>query len=185
MEQPVSVLSQVWNAVSGGAFRCRNRNGVADPAVECGRLSGHLTRWHEPVAAFTLRNRLASALWRKPLQWRESRAVSSAGRAPRLHRGGRRFEPVTAHSNPPTWAYLAWVGGSARWTRATGSRHRPRISAISGSLCYWRQGVSVREFVMTWPSRRVGVFALAVLAGIGVGMLVLRRTRRTRGGALL
>jgi hypothetical protein len=25
------------------------------------------------------------------------RAVSSAGRAPRLHRGGRRFEPVTAH----------------------------------------------------------------------------------------
>src|SRR4051812_9821546 len=24
-------------------------------------------------------------------------AVSSAGRAPRLHRGGRRFEPVTAH----------------------------------------------------------------------------------------
>ena len=25
------------------------------------------------------------------------RAVSSAGRAPRLHRGGRRFETVTAH----------------------------------------------------------------------------------------
>ncbi len=36
---------------------------------------------------------------------------------------------------------------------------------------------------MTWPSRRVGVFSLAVLAGIGVGVLVLRRTRRTRGGA--
>src|SRR4051794_34512471 len=26
-----------------------------------------------------------------------ARAVSSVGRAPRLHRGGRRFEPVTAH----------------------------------------------------------------------------------------
>ena len=36
---------------------------------------------------------------------------------------------------------------------------------------------------MTWQSRRAGVFSLAVLAGIGVGMLVLRRTRRTRGGA--
>jgi steroid delta-isomerase-like uncharacterized protein len=36
---------------------------------------------------------------------------------------------------------------------------------------------------MTWQSRRVGVFVLAVLAGIGVGMLVLRRTLRTRGGA--
>jgi steroid delta-isomerase-like uncharacterized protein len=36
---------------------------------------------------------------------------------------------------------------------------------------------------MTWQSRRVGVFSLAVLAGIGVGMLALRRTRRTRGGA--
>ena len=38
----------------------------------------------------------------KPLQWRESRAVSSVGRAPRLHRGGRRFEPVTAHHQQPT-----------------------------------------------------------------------------------
>ena len=28
---------------------------------------------------------------------RIGRAVSSAGRAPRLHRGGRRFDPVTAH----------------------------------------------------------------------------------------
>jgi len=36
---------------------------------------------------------------------------------------------------------------------------------------------------MTWPSRRAGVFILAVLAGIGVGMLVLRRTLRTKGGA--
>jgi steroid delta-isomerase-like uncharacterized protein len=36
---------------------------------------------------------------------------------------------------------------------------------------------------MTWPSRRAGVFVLAVLAGIGVGMLVLRRTLRTEGGA--
>jgi steroid delta-isomerase-like uncharacterized protein len=36
---------------------------------------------------------------------------------------------------------------------------------------------------MTWPSRRAGVFILAVLAGTGVGMLVLRRTRRTKGGA--
>ena len=36
----------------------------------------------------------------KPLQWRRSRAVSSVGRAPRLHRGGRRFEPVTAHLHP-------------------------------------------------------------------------------------
>jgi steroid delta-isomerase-like uncharacterized protein len=36
---------------------------------------------------------------------------------------------------------------------------------------------------MTWPSRRAGVSILAVLAGIGVGMLVLRRTRRTKGGA--
>ncbi len=38
---------------------------------------------------------------------------------------------------------------------------------------------------MTWPSRRLGVFVLAVLAGIGAGMLVLRRTLRTRGGAAL
>lgn len=36
---------------------------------------------------------------------------------------------------------------------------------------------------MTWPSRRAGVSVLAVLAGIGVGMLVLRRTLRTKGGA--
>src|SRR5262249_11805542 len=32
-----------------------------------------------------------------PARWRE-RAVSSAGRAPGLHPGGRRFDPVTAHS---------------------------------------------------------------------------------------
>ena len=28
------------------------------------------------------------------------RAISSAGRAPRLHRGGRRFNPVIAHQVP-------------------------------------------------------------------------------------
>jgi len=37
---------------------------------------------------------------------------------------------------------------------------------------------------MTWPSRRVGAFVLALLAGMGVGLLVLRRTLRTRGGAV-
>ena len=36
---------------------------------------------------------------------------------------------------------------------------------------------------MTWPSRRVYVVVLAVLAGIGAGLLVLRRTLRTKGGA--
>ena len=37
---------------------------------------------------------------------------------------------------------------------------------------------------MTWPSRRVGAFVLALLAGIGVGLLVLRRTLRKQGGAV-
>jgi steroid delta-isomerase-like uncharacterized protein len=36
---------------------------------------------------------------------------------------------------------------------------------------------------MTWPSRRAGVLILAVLAGIGAGLLVLRRAIRTKGGA--
>jgi hypothetical protein len=30
-----------------------------------------------------------------------TRAVSSVGRAPRLHRGGREFEPLTAHHKKP------------------------------------------------------------------------------------
>jgi steroid delta-isomerase-like uncharacterized protein len=37
---------------------------------------------------------------------------------------------------------------------------------------------------MTWPSRRVGAVVLALLAWIGVGLLVLRRTLRTKGGAV-
>ena len=36
---------------------------------------------------------------------------------------------------------------------------------------------------MTWPSRRVNVVLLAVLAGATAGLLVLRRTLRTKGGA--
>ena len=43
-----------------------------------------------------LRPFTAPARVRIPL--RATRAVSSAGRAPGLHRGGRRFDPVTAHS---------------------------------------------------------------------------------------
>ena len=40
-----------------------------------------------------------------------ARAVSSAGRAPRLHRGGRRFEPVTAHHDPRSQAEDGLVAG--------------------------------------------------------------------------
>jgi steroid delta-isomerase-like uncharacterized protein len=36
---------------------------------------------------------------------------------------------------------------------------------------------------MTWPSRRVNVVLLSVLAGAVAGLLVLRRTLRTKGGA--
>lgn len=36
---------------------------------------------------------------------------------------------------------------------------------------------------MTWPSRRASALILAVLAGIGVGMLVLRRMLGRKGGA--
>jgi steroid delta-isomerase-like uncharacterized protein len=36
---------------------------------------------------------------------------------------------------------------------------------------------------MTWPSRRADVVVLAFLVGIGAGLLVLRRTLRTKGGA--
>src|SRR3954447_15631419 len=34
-------------------------------------------------------------------------AVSSAGRASRLHREGRRFDPVTAHHHPPSSSFGA------------------------------------------------------------------------------
>ncbi len=36
---------------------------------------------------------------------------------------------------------------------------------------------------MTWPSRRVTVVVPAVLLGVAAGLLVLRRTLRTKGGA--
>src|SRR6266700_4836634 len=60
----------------------------------------------------------ALALGRRPAILLEGRAVSSAGRAPRLHRGCRRFESVTAHHQPsgndldkvpmlaPLWPFL-------------------------------------------------------------------------------
>src|SRR5438105_113486 len=46
-------------------------------------------------AATPLRPNLLMALYST-----EARAVSSAGRAPALHAGGRRFDPVTAHTPP-------------------------------------------------------------------------------------
>ena len=46
------------------------------------------------------------------------RAVSSAGRAPALHAGGRRFESCTAHSQPSTHAGLAQPCGSGVTERA-------------------------------------------------------------------
>ena len=39
---------------------------------------------------------------------RMERALSSVGRASRLHRGGRRFEPVSAH-HPSDWAFRAGI----------------------------------------------------------------------------
>ncbi len=52
----------------------------------------------------------AGIVVRRPLKdWRAGEwAISSAGRAPRLHRGGRQFDPVIAHHSPP----LTWRGNS-------------------------------------------------------------------------
>lgn len=62
--------------------RCGPGHGTPQPLAS--REPGWLNRASRPV--------------RRMLRWaRGSRAVSSVGRASRLHREGRRFEPVTAH----------------------------------------------------------------------------------------
>ena len=48
----------------------------------------------------------------RPAREGGTRAVSSVGRAPRLHRGGRRFEPVTAHFDGLQCGKPAFLHGS-------------------------------------------------------------------------
>ncbi len=60
---------------------------------------------------------------------------------------------------------------------------RCALSAHLQAICDNRYKVLASHVTMTWPSRRAGVFLLAVLAGIGVCLLVLRRTLRREGGA--
>src|SRR5262249_49239838 len=55
---------------------------------------------------------------REPPLHSHCRAVSSAGRAPALQAGGRRFDPVTAHSRTRRHAPTAWLSQATRATRA-------------------------------------------------------------------
>ena len=83
--------------------------GSAQLAVEPSRPAGRAVRSGGPGTGNSrrpshVRERLPAALRKPgartifcPSTKSCQRAVSSAGRAPRLHRGGRRFEPVTAH----------------------------------------------------------------------------------------
>src|SRR5688500_7162163 len=66
-------------------------------------------------------------------------AVSSAGRAPALHAGGRRFDPVTAHSRNPSSGAVSrsvnelWVTGRALApTRTLGATAYPFAARCSG-----------------------------------------------------
>src|SRR4051812_21994806 len=68
-----------------------------------------------------------------------TRAVSSAGRAPALHAGCRRFEPVTAHltAHGPHWrltaALLAAVAVAAAVAAPLGRRALDKGGAVSAT----------------------------------------------------
>src|SRR3984957_4584789 len=66
--------------------------------------------------------------WRSPVRMRG--AVSSVGRAPALHAGCRRFEPVTAHQpSPPSGATL----GKPAFANASLAREK-RAKAVAPQL---------------------------------------------------
>jgi peptide-methionine (R)-S-oxide reductase len=60
-----------------------------------------------------------------------ARAVSSAGRAPALQAGGRRFDPVTAHSDS--------VASRQHWTPYGHRNGRGDKCGGSPSWCWWRR----------------------------------------------
>src|SRR5690606_22670455 len=86
---------------------------------------GPLVKWlrHRPFTAvtrvripygsffFNIKNYFIIVLWR----------ISSAGRAPALQAGGRRFEPVILHHN---------YGRVAKWLNATDCKSVPSGSAV-------------------------------------------------------
>ena len=68
------------------------------------------------------------------------RAVSSAGRAPALHAGGRGFESLTAHKRkaPVIGAFHCWLGCS-RWPRAGAGQSLVRIRLLAEPLLTLRR----------------------------------------------
>ena len=61
------------------------------------------------------------------------RARSSAGRAPGLHPGGRRFEPGRVHQRHSTWAYSSvWLERTPD-KREVGGSNPPRPTKLPGA----------------------------------------------------
>jgi hypothetical protein len=86
----------------GGEVRVRVESPAKRSTRRCRRRRRRGSRWRRrgrpsfwpstpPASCRSRRRRCRGRLWWRP------RAVSSAGRAPALHAGGRRFDPVTAH----------------------------------------------------------------------------------------
>ena len=98
-------------------------------------MSGAAHAWracHQSVVCGSCRTKSAAA----------ARAVSSVGRASRLHREGRRFEPVTAHQasgasralSVMAWAFM--LGGAALAPAAA----QERGGAMSFRVAPWESG---------------------------------------------
>mgnify|MGYP000025750151 FL=1 len=65
-----------------------------------------------------------------PLALHTDRAVSSVGRASRLHREGRQFETVTAHHSPNRCEWFPLLGACKIRLEWTNTPHRTRLQLV-------------------------------------------------------